>query len=494
MSAQLTGDYGLKDVSRETHDEANATVEMVKDVEKRLGPLAKLQEMSKTTEERMATLNALAEHVTQKIKALENQKHTVEHAVVEANRLNEMVWAMEVQINKLNEGARQATRTEELIDRVEKLSREVGGAARSRAPRRATRSRWISASSRRIAPTLTDFVRAYTDKLAIERKEFDAFDQRVKALQGSVAEAEKGMEALAVRDRLSRRRWRSASISWRSRCRRSTPTPTSCRRSRRRSTACRNRSAQVDELAKRTAWQYENLKQSRQDLDSLRKEIQDFYKSHAAAVQLRDRLDRRPRRRSRRSSSGRPRSAPACRSSTRGWTRSPASSRSSTRGRRRRPTWSSIADDLDRQMTRIASQQQFVERVEARLNSLNVLTGEVDRKLDEQIARRGEVEALRSQIDGVAIEVTDARQKLEGGQRDPGQAAAADRAAVDAQEPDREGARALRRGAAGRGDARGAGEAPRRDAARQPQRAPARAARARSSRCRGWPRKSAARR
>ena len=100
---------------------------MVKDVEKRLGPLAQLQEMSKTTEERMTSLNALAEHVAQKIKALENQKHTVEHAVVEANRLNEMVWAMEVQINKLNEGSRQAARTEELIDRVEKLSREVGG-------------------------------------------------------------------------------------------------------------------------------------------------------------------------------------------------------------------------------------------------------------------------------------------------------------------------------------------------------------------------------
>src|SRR5262249_56277658 len=47
---------------------------------------------------------------------------------------------------------------------------------------------------------------------------------------------------------------------------------------------------QVDELATRTAWQYDNLKQSRQDLDSVRKEIQDFYKSHAAAVPLRDSL------------------------------------------------------------------------------------------------------------------------------------------------------------------------------------------------------------
>ena len=80
----------------------------------------------------------------------------------------------------------------------------------------------------------------------------------------------------------------------------------------------------------------------------------------------------------------------------------------------------SIADDLDRQMNRIASQQQFVERVEARLNSLNVLTGDVDRKLDEQIGRRAEVEALRSQIDGVAIAGDRRAPEARRRQRDPG--------------------------------------------------------------------------
>ena len=72
-----------------------------------------------------------------------------------------------------------------------------------------------------------------------------------------------------------------------------------------------------------------------------------------------------------------------------------------------------VADDLDRQMSRISTQQQFVERVEARLNTLNGLTAEVDRKLEEQISRRAEVEALRSQVDGVAIQVADAQHKLE---------------------------------------------------------------------------------
>src|SRR5262249_9147825 len=85
-SGQLPAEDGrLRDRARETHDEANATVEVVREVEKRLGPIAALQEMSKTTDERMASLNALSEYVAQKVKVLESQKHTVERAVVEAN-------------------------------------------------------------------------------------------------------------------------------------------------------------------------------------------------------------------------------------------------------------------------------------------------------------------------------------------------------------------------------------------------------------------------
>src|SRR5262245_27521517 len=200
-SGQLTAEYGrLRDLSRETHDEANATVEVVREVEKRLGPIAALQEMSKTTDERMASLNALTEYVAQKVKVLESQKHTVERAVVEANRLNELVWAMEVQVNKLNEGSRQVTHTKELIDRVEKLARDVGGQLESgmKAPEALTTD---LARLEKDRAGLTDFVRTYSDKLAIERKEFEAFDQRASALQATVGEAEKGMEALAVRDR-----------------------------------------------------------------------------------------------------------------------------------------------------------------------------------------------------------------------------------------------------------------------------------------------------
>ena len=289
LSTQIAQDVTrLREVSRETHDEANTSIEMVKEVEKKLGPLAQLQEMSKTTEERMAALNALAEHVNQKIKQLDNQKHTVEHAVIESNRLNEMIWAMEIQINKLNEGARQATRTEELIERVEKMSREVTGQLDTGAKARDSFSLDL-AKLEKDRTSLTDFVRGYIERIAGERKEFEAFDQRVKALQTSIVEAEKGMEGLAARDRLATAvGQRVDQLS-----KQMQTLNTQADDLVRKQTALdslQESLGQVDELAKKTAWQYENLKQSRQDLESLRKEIQEFYKSHAVAAQLRDRL------------------------------------------------------------------------------------------------------------------------------------------------------------------------------------------------------------
>ena len=127
LAAQLSQEHGkLKEGLRETREDANTTTEAVKDVEKKLVPLATLNELSKSTEERLAALNALAEHVSQKIRVLDNQKHTVEHAVVESNRFNEMVWNMDVQIAKLNEGARQAAQTDEIVQRIEQVAQESG--------------------------------------------------------------------------------------------------------------------------------------------------------------------------------------------------------------------------------------------------------------------------------------------------------------------------------------------------------------------------------
>lgn len=73
-----------------------------------------------------------------------------------------------------------------------------------------------------------------------------------------------------------------------------------------------------------------------------------------------------------------------------------------------------IADDLDRHMTRLSGYQQFVERIEGRLNDLQALNADVDRRIEEQIGRRGEIETLRNLADGVGVQVSDVRRKLGG--------------------------------------------------------------------------------
>jgi chromosome segregation ATPase len=126
-ATSLQQDYAkIRETSREAREDTNAAMATVKDVEKKLGPLAQLHEISQSTDERLTALNALAEHVSRKAKALESQQQAVEHAVVQANRVNEMVWSMDVQIGKLNEGMKQAAKAEETIGRIERLSLDAG--------------------------------------------------------------------------------------------------------------------------------------------------------------------------------------------------------------------------------------------------------------------------------------------------------------------------------------------------------------------------------
>jgi len=177
-----------------------AASEAVRDVEKRLGPLMQLQELTKTTEEKLTAINALAEHVNQKAKALEAQKHTVDRAIVEASRLNEMVWNMDVQIGKLNEGLKQIARGEETVARIEKLVEETNVKADLAAKAKDEFAR-ESAKLEKDGRALVDVMRGYVEKLQLEKREYEAFDQRLRALQRSVIEAEGKMEGTMVAKR-----------------------------------------------------------------------------------------------------------------------------------------------------------------------------------------------------------------------------------------------------------------------------------------------------
>ena len=412
LTGQLRQDHArLKDSLRETREQAAATTEAVRDVDKKLGPLAELHELSENTEIRLATLNSLSEHVLQKVKVLEKQKHTVEHAVVESNRLNDLVWNMDVQVAKLKDGAQQAGQVEETVNRIEVLTNDTVARLDEATKSKEAFTRELDKLEQGRSE-LTDFVRGYFERLSVERKELDAFGERLKSLHtgltnseatiNSLQEREKDLGALGQRtDGLEKRmadlmgqaedlQGRQAELE-----------------------TLRDRLAQVDELTKRTGYQFEALEKSREDLEGLRKEMQEFYKTHAAidktiATLAADKkafegfLQRTDEFR---------REIPVLDSKMDAIT-----SKLSVveEGNRKAATLVAVADDLDRQMTRLAGHQQLVAKVETRLNTLKTLSTEVDSQMQEQVGRRAEVESLKSLCDGLAIQVTDARQQVDG--------------------------------------------------------------------------------
>jgi len=67
VASTLTQDYAkIRETSREAREDTTAAMTTVKEVENKLGPLARLHELSQSTEERLTALNALAEHVSHK--------------------------------------------------------------------------------------------------------------------------------------------------------------------------------------------------------------------------------------------------------------------------------------------------------------------------------------------------------------------------------------------------------------------------------------------
>ena len=75
----------------------------------------------------------------------------------------------------------------------------------------------------------------------------------------------------------------------------------------------------------------------------------------------------------------------------------------------------SIADAVGELTGRLAALEprtKIVEELEKRLNTLNTLSADVDRRLCDQLARRAELESLNVLCDGLAIQMTDAQQKL----------------------------------------------------------------------------------
>ena len=136
---------------------------------------------------------------------------------------------------------------------------------------------------------LNESIRGHVDKLTVEKKEFEIFDQRLRVLQASVGEAEGRMESLAAKDKnVTQLNQRVDALA--KRYQELFTQSDELNKKQEALESLHTRLEQVDELSKRTNSQLVALNQSRRDLETLKKEIVDFHKSYAEAAQLRDKL------------------------------------------------------------------------------------------------------------------------------------------------------------------------------------------------------------
>ena len=411
LGAQLSHDYGtLRDTSREARDLATATMESAKEIDNRLASFAALDEASRTTKERLSALNQLAEHVAQKTRTLEAQEQGVEHAIVESTRLNEMVWNMDAQITKLNEGLTHAARAEETAGRLETLSRETTAQVNAAMMAKDAFQQDLARMDRDRVE-LADLVRSYDERLALDRQELSSFDQRIRAMRSGVVDVERSVENLIGKDRaVAEMAQRLASMDALATSLAGQLDAVQQRQSQ--LDELRERLDEVAELSTRTQTQFEQLRQLRQTLETLRDDITGFYKEHQAVAQLVHRL-------------GTDRAALETFADRLDGFRvliPELESKMDTigsglslidEGVHRASNMVALADQLDRQMTRVTNSHKFVEKVEHRVNALYALAGDVDGRLADQLSRRAEIEALKGLCDNVGLQVSDVQQKLE---------------------------------------------------------------------------------
>jgi chromosome segregation ATPase len=391
--------------------DSEAARSAVAEVEAKLGSLAQLQELARSTEQRLAAVNALAEHVAHKGKALEAQKLAVERAVVEAARLNDMVWAMDAQIAKLAAGGEQMQRTEETVARMEQLARAT---AEQLAAATTARDDFVRESQRLEAETrsLAEAMRASLERLSREKSDIDAFDERLKALAKAVGETEAHVQGVLAKDQdLAAVQRKSDALAESFAALAATADELARKQSRLDTVGAQL--AQVEALAKRTAAQHENLMHARKDLEAVRGELAEFHREHAEAAALRDKLalDRAALDALAERTTAMLAHAPELQARLDDVLGKLAlvDKGSETAARLRE----SVAA-LDEQASRVDARLKFVETVEARVDGLHAVAADVEHKLAAQLARRAEIESLQSACDTLAMRVADAQQKLDG--------------------------------------------------------------------------------
>jgi chromosome segregation ATPase len=398
-----------RDAALKARTHATKATEVVAELQRQLEPLSQISALSKDTDTQLRTLNSLSEHVAAKVKALENQQSVVEHALVESRRVHEMVWEMEVQLKKLDEGTKRAVRVEETLAKLEKMQAATNSTL-DEASRARESFRHQADRQERDARSLMETVQRQLDQLAVNKQEIETAQERLRVVQAGIAAAETRVEAVSIREQgLGELFERIQNLA--TTVQELTASAESLERKQASLGALEGRLDNLEATAKRTQWQFDGLAEQRKDLDTLKTEIQTVHGTYEQTTTLLDKLRTDKRELEVFLDKAGNFMGQASLIETKIDSLTAQITVAEVSAAKTKSVAGSI-DDLAGRLALLEPRTRIVEDLEGRLNALNGLSADVDRRLSEQLAARAELERVNVVCEGLAAQVTDAQQKL----------------------------------------------------------------------------------
>ena len=398
------------EISKQANEQAAGAAERLASVQRTLEGVSQFEAMTFDATEQLQTLNALAEHVTIKVKALEHQQQTIERALVDSRRVGEMVWEMNVQIAKLSEGSTLAESVQETLGRLERLHQDITDKLQH-AERDRTRFGESVEQQRQSSAELLKNLQTHLDRLALKKNEMDTLDERLATAQSGLAQTEGRLEALSTTgqtlsefgvtvDRLASRIDRVATQL------------AVIEQKQPFLDTLEKRLDDVDRETRRTTGQLESLAHGQQELAAIKAELDACEATYTQARKLGDEL-REDRQQiaqfvdqAREFMDGAPAVATAIDDLKSCVAETEASAERAVAMRR-------PIEELAKRLDLLTPRLQVVDDVQARLGRLYELSAAIDGKLAAELDRTAEIERARVFCDGLATQVSDAQQKLQ---------------------------------------------------------------------------------
>ncbi|PWT81212.1 MAG: hypothetical protein C5B57_10935, partial [Blastocatellia bacterium] len=395
--------------SQEARENAEKAALTMADIQQKFAALPQIDSLNHDTGAQLQTLKALAEHVAAKLKALESQHQTVDHALVESRRVSEMVWNMEVQVGRLNEGLALGARVEENLAALGRLHVETTAELEAAARGRAELAEVLE-QQRRNATELLQTLEMRLDRLALNKKEIETLGERLAAAHSSLSDMEGRLAAVSVAeetvsslgekiDGLSSRFGEMSALAG------------SLEHRQTELSALEIRLNGLEATSKRTGWQLESLVERRHELDALKKAFEEFDSMLAGAQAISDRVraDKEDLTRFVDETQRFRYDAPQLAASIAALRARAADAEESVR---RAIDMEPKVQDLVSEVELLTPRLRIIDDIQARLSELHRSSAEVDRTLTTQLARQAEIESVKVACDGLSTRLTDAQHQL----------------------------------------------------------------------------------